>query len=83
MERLLAARLDARHLTYRYVACVPNGRRFSGQPVIRCNVNFNAPHIEVYCTALRDGRLLTNHEDAAVPCPRDDAGKDPPVQSSR
>ena len=82
IERRLRERFDAQHLNYRYVVCVPNGRRFGGRAVVRCNVNFNAPHIEVYCAVLHDERLLTNHEDPAVPCPRDDAGEDPPVQES-
>lgn len=81
VARRLAERLDAKHLTYRYVACVPNGRRFRGAPVLRCNVNFNAPHIEVYCAAVREGRLLTDHEDPSIPCPRDAAGEDPPART--
>ena len=80
MQRLLGEHLARERLSYRYVACIDNGRRFAGQPVIRCNVNFGAPHIEVYCAVVRDGRALTNHEDAAIPCPRDDAGQDPPVR---
>lgn len=82
IERLLSARLDAERLTYRYVACVLNGRTFAGGRVARCNVNFNAPHVEIYCAVRRDGRLVTNHEDPAIPCPRDDRGKDPPVLRS-
>jgi hypothetical protein len=41
---------------------------------VRCNVNFGAPHIEVYCSILEGGRLVTNHEDRAIPCGHDDAG---------
>jgi hypothetical protein len=82
VQRLLAARLDAMHLNYRYVACIPNGRQFEDAAVLRCNVNFNAPHIEVYCAVVRDGRLQTNHEHPAIPCPRDAAGEDPPVLTS-
>jgi hypothetical protein len=78
--RLLATRLHAKHLTYRYVACIANGRRFEGGAVVRCNVNFNAPHIEVYCAVLRDGRLLTDHEQRAIPCPHDAVGADPPMR---
>jgi hypothetical protein len=81
VQRLLAAHLAAKHLTYRYVACIANGRRFERAAVVRCNVNFNAPHIEVYCAVIRDGRLVTDHEDQGVPCPRDDAGADPPVRT--
>jgi len=82
VRRLLIERLDAKNLTYRYVTCVANGRRFEGATVARCNVNFHAPHIEVYCGAVRDGRLVTNHEDSGVPCPRDHRGDDPPVHTS-
>jgi hypothetical protein len=81
VRRMLAERLDAKHLTYRYVACIANGRRFEGGAVVRCNVNFNAPHIEVYCAVVRNGRLLTDHEHAAIPCPHDAAGADPPVRT--
>lgn len=82
IQRLITQRLDAQNLSYRYVACLPNGRKFDGRAVVRCNVNFNAPHIEVYCSVLSNGRLLTDHEEPAIPCPRDDRGKDPPVQKS-
>lgn len=80
VRRLLRERLDERRLTYRYVVCVRSPARFEGGPVVRCNVNFNAPHIEVYCGVVSDGALLTDHESAAVPCPRDDVGADPPVR---
>jgi hypothetical protein len=80
VKRLLATRLRAKHLTYRYVACIANGRRFEGGAVVRCNVNFNAPHIEVYCAVLRGDRLLTDHEQRGIPCPHDAAGVDPPMR---
>jgi len=80
VRRLLTQRLIDKKLNYRYVVCVRSPARFEGGPVVRCNVNFNAPHIEVYCGVVRDGRLLTNHESSAVPCPRDDVGRDPPVR---
>jgi hypothetical protein len=73
-KRLLTARLRAHYLTFHWVACVRTGRRFEGTPVVRCNVNFGDPHIEAYCSVLRDGRLVTNHEDPAIPCEHDDAG---------
>jgi len=82
VQRLLAHRLQTQNLSYRYVVCVSNGHRFGGQAVMRCNVNFNAPHIEVYCSVVRDGRLLTDHDEPAIPCPRDDRGKDPPLLKS-
>lgn len=80
VRRLLTERLIAKKLNYRYVVCVRSPARFEGGPVVRCNVNFNAPHIEVYCGVVRDGRLLTDHESSAVPCPRDNRGRDPPVR---
>jgi hypothetical protein len=80
-ERELGRQLDGRRLSYRYVACVRNGRRFAGAAVVRCNVNFGAPHIEVYCVVRRDGRLLTDHDDPSIPCPRDSSGEGPPVQT--
>jgi hypothetical protein len=84
IRRLMSARLRERHLSFRYVACVRSGRAFEGVPVVRCNVNFNAPHIEVYCAVVRGGALVTDHEDATIACPRDTAGDDtdPPVKVS-
>jgi hypothetical protein len=81
-KRLLTARLRAHYLTFHWVACVRTGRDFHGVPVVRCNVNFGDPHIEAYCSVLRDGTLLTNHEDAAIPCRHDDAGPGPTIVHS-
>jgi hypothetical protein len=76
-KRLMTARLDAKQLDYRWVACVRVGRTYSDVPITRCNVNFGIdPHIEAYCVLLRDGKLVTNHEDRAIPCRHDDAGWD-------
>jgi hypothetical protein len=69
VESALRARLDARQLSYRYVACAPSSTRFAGQPVRRCNVNFGAPHIPTYCAALVDGRLITQYEEPRLRCP--------------
>ena len=66
--------LEAKHLTYRWVACLRNGRSFQRRPVVRCNVNFGDPHVEAYCGVLVRGRLRTDHDDAAIPCTRDRAG---------
>jgi hypothetical protein len=81
-KRLLTARLRAHYLRFHWVACVRTGRRFNGVPVVRCNVNFGDPHIEAYCSVLRDGRLVTNHEDPAIPCRHDDAGPGPTIVHS-
>jgi hypothetical protein len=75
--------LKRKELTYRWVACVRNGRRYRGQAIVRCNVNFGMdPHVEAYCTVLEHGRLLTNHENRAIPCNHDDAGFSAPVEGS-
>ena len=73
-RRLLAARLRAKQLDFRWVACLRNGRSFRGARIVRCNVNFGDPHIEAYCSVLEDGRLVTDHENPAIPCGRDEAG---------
>ena len=73
-KELLTARLRAKQLDFRWVACVRNGRTFRGAGIVRCNVNFGDPHIEAYCSVLEDGRLVTDHENSAIPCARDTAG---------
>jgi hypothetical protein len=70
----LVARLHAKGIGYRWVACLRNGRSFRGREIVRCNVNFGDPHIEAYCGVLVRGRLQTNHENRAIPCHRDRAG---------
>ena len=67
----LVARLEAKGLDYRWVACLRNGRSFRGHEIVRCNVNFGDPHIEAYCMVLRDGKLYSDHQDLAIPCQRD------------
>jgi hypothetical protein len=83
VKAALVARLQARHLNYRWVACVNNGRAFQRAPIVRCNVNFGDPHIEAYCSVMIDGKLRTNHEDAAIPCHEDRAGDTAVTVSSR
>jgi hypothetical protein len=73
-KRLLTERLRAKYLDFRWVACVRTGAAYRRTPVVRCNVNFGDPHIEAYCSVLRDGELVTNHEEPAIPCRHDDAG---------
>jgi hypothetical protein len=76
-KTLMTARLNAKHLDYRWVACVRVGRTYRHVAITRCNVNFGIdPHIEAYCLLLKDGKLVTNHEDPAIPCRHDDAGWD-------
>jgi hypothetical protein len=81
-KQLLTARLHAKQLDFRWVACVRNGRSFRGAEIVRCNVNFGDPHIEAYCSVLEDGRLVTDHDDPAIPCGRDQAGWSVPITGS-
>ena len=67
----LITRLKTAHLRYRWVVCVPAGRVFRNQGVVRCNVNFGDPHIEAYCSILDAGRLVTNHGTPLFSCPAD------------
>jgi hypothetical protein len=74
-KELMTARLNAQHLDYRWVACVRVDRKYTNVPITRCNVNFGIdPHIEAYCLVLKRGKLLTNHDEPAIPCGHDDAG---------
>lgn len=70
-KKLMVHYLDAKHLSYHWVACVHSGRSFRGAAIVRCNVNFGDPHIEAYCIVLRDGELYSDHQDPAIPCRRD------------
>jgi hypothetical protein len=81
-KRLLAARLRAQYLDFKWIACVRTGRDFGGVAIVRCNVNFGDPHIEAYCSVLRDGSLVTDHQDPAIPCKHDDAGPPPTIVHS-
>jgi hypothetical protein len=81
-KRLLTARLTASHLRFHWVACVRTGRAYRGATVVRCNVDFGDPHVEGYCTVLRDGKLVTDHEQPAIPCRHDDAGPPATIVSS-
>jgi hypothetical protein len=75
VKKAFVARLKHDALTFRWVACVRNGRRYNGLPIVRCNVNFGMdPHVEAYCTVYEHGHLVTNHENKAIPCAHDDAG---------
>jgi hypothetical protein len=76
-KRLLVDRLHAKQLVFRWVACVGVGRTYRHVPITRCNVDFGVdPHVEAYCLLLRNGKLVTNHDDASIPCRHDDAGWD-------
>jgi hypothetical protein len=76
-KRLMLQRLRAKQLDYTWLACVRVGRTYEGIPITRCNVGFGIdPHVEAYCVLLQDGKLVTNHEDASIPCKHDDAGWD-------
>ena len=73
-KKLMVEYLDGKQLSYRWVACLRSGRSFRGASIVRCNVNFGDPHIEVYCIVLRNGELYTNHQNADIPCQRDNRG---------
>jgi hypothetical protein len=70
----LRTRLHAQQLRVRHIVCIPNGRVFRGQEIVRCNVDFGEPHITAYCSVLIAGRLLTQFDTKAIPCGRDNAG---------
>ena len=79
----LVARLKAKQLDFTWVSCVRNGRTYRGTPIVRCNVDFGIdPHVEAYCAVLDHGRLVTNHENPAIPCSHDDAGYSAPIKTS-
>lgn len=83
VKRALVTKLKQEELTFRWVACVRNGRTYRNLPIVRCNVNFGMdPHVEAYCAVLDQGRLLTNHENSAIPCGHDNAGFTVPVATS-
>jgi hypothetical protein len=74
---LMVQRLKAKQLDYTWLACIALPRTWRDVPITRCNVGFGIdPHVEAYCVVLREGRLVTNHENAAIPCRHDDAGLD-------
>ena len=76
-KQLMTKRLTAANLDYKWVACVGVGRTYRHVPITRCNVDFGIdPHVEGYCLLLKDGKLVTNHEDSSIPCKHDDAGWD-------
>ena len=79
----LVARLHAKGIGYRWVACLRNGRSFRGREIVRCNVNFGDPHIEAYCIVLRWGELYTDHEDENIPCGRDNRAPLAKIVTSR
>jgi hypothetical protein len=70
----LRTRLHDQHLRVNHIVCIPNGRVFRGQGIVRCNVDFGEPHITAYCSVLIGGRLLTQFDTKAIPCGRDNAG---------
>ncbi len=76
-KKLMVARERQKAVSYVSIDCVGVGRTYRHVPITRCNVNMGMdPHVEAYCVLLRDGRLVTNHEDPAIPCRHDDAGWD-------
>ena len=76
-KKLMVRYLDARYLTYHWVACLRTGTSFRGVAIVRCNVDFGDPHIEAYCIVLKNGKLYSDHQNPAIPCRRDN--KAPPA----
>jgi hypothetical protein len=76
----LAVRLHQRLVRPHWIACVASGNRYRGAAVVRCNVNLGDPHIQAYCTVLRGEKLVTQYDDAQIPCGHDNAGWDSPIQ---
>jgi hypothetical protein len=76
-DRTLSLELRAQNLSVQNVACIRNGRAYHGHPVIRCNVNFGDPHVVAYCSVIVAGRLVTSHQDPAIPCGPDLSGSKP------
>jgi hypothetical protein len=56
-NKLMVGYLHSKHLSYRWVACLRSGRSFKGAAIVRCNVNFGDPHIEIYCAVVVGGRV--------------------------
>ncbi len=81
IKRQLVTRLHQHSLAPHWVACVPSGRRYEGAAVIRCNVNYGDPHIEAICSVLRGGELVTNHDEASIPCGHDNRGWHPIIRT--
>jgi hypothetical protein len=79
-KQKLGVRLHQRLLRPHWIVCVPTGRRYHDAGVVRCNVNFGDPHIQAYCTVLQGDKLVTQYDDAAIPCSHDNAGWSAPVQ---
>lgn len=79
----LAAHLHSLSLRPLRIACVRNGRRYQGVPVVRCNVDYGEPHIVAVCSVLRDGKLLTDHAEPAIPCGPDRTGWHSPIETFR
>ena len=74
-KQLLVKRLRAKHLDYTWLACVALPRTYRDVPITRCNVGFGIdPHVEAYCVVMRDGKMVSNHEDPSIPCRHDDVG---------
>lgn len=90
IKRQLAARLHSLSLKPLRIACVNSGRRYEGVPVVRCNVDYGAPHIYAVCAVLRGGKLRTHSTERlakstepAIPCGPDNAGWHSPIETFR
>ena len=70
----LVRKLQSEYLSIRWAHCYRDPKTYRALRVTRCKVNFGDPHIEAYCSVLRSGRLVTDHDDPSIPCRHDDAG---------
>ena len=57
--------LAERELSVRWIACRPSTATAGLPAVQRCNVSFGDPHVQLYCAAFVDGRLLAAEWRAA------------------
>ncbi len=64
----LISLLRAQKVYFTSVTCIPNGRRFHGSAVTRCNVNSGNPHIQAYCLASLQGRWVDEYRNRPIPC---------------
>jgi hypothetical protein len=70
VKEALEARLVGKKLSFEWVYCLRTPRSFEDRTIFRCNVNFGAPHIVIYCAVLEEGGLVTNRERPGIRCGR-------------
>jgi hypothetical protein len=63
---LLRSHLEDRELAVKWVVCGPAPANSGPPGVQRCNVSFGDPHIQIYCAAIVDERLVAAEWRQAV-----------------